>query len=239
MRRSVAQGGRVMRPGAELPPVWVWQLLQSPVGTAVVIDRVLPWKVTCAVIGNARLAVPWKFPEVLLTVKLAVAPFRSVTVTIAPPAARPLQSSGSCPVGYTVPPTLKEGPPCWEWQVMQACPGSMSELPWVPPVQVEALVHVGAASSGSGGPASGGGGGTPPSVTHVPPGMPAETQAWKAATSAGATAAFGAGGIGEDADCIRDTDIAPFVCEGFPGEAACSAASVARDCGAPPEGVDP
>ncbi len=229
----------MIRPGAELVPVWVWQLLQSPVGTAVPMDRVLPWNVTFAVMGKARLAVPWKFPETLLTVKLAVAPFRSVTVTTAPPAALPLQSSGSWPVGYTVPPTLKEGPPCCAWQVMQARPGSMFALPFVPPVQVEPLLQAGTAPSGSGGPASGGGGGTPPSVSHVPAGIPAETQAWKAATSLGATAAFGAGGIGDADDCIRDTDIAPLLCEGFPGEAAWSAARVARDCGAPPEGVDP
>jgi hypothetical protein len=122
---------------------------------------------------------------------------------------------------------------------MQACPGSMFELPFVPPLQVEPLVQTGAAPSGSGGPASGGGGGTPPSVAQVPAGIPAETQAWKAAMSAAGTAAFGAGGIGETEDCIRDTDIAPLLCEGSPGEAACSAVSVARDCGAPPEGVDP
>jgi hypothetical protein len=75
------------------------------------MERVLPWKVTLAVIGKVRLAVPWKFPDAPLTVKLAVTPFRSVTVTTAPPAALPLQSSGSWPVGYTVPPTLNPGPP--------------------------------------------------------------------------------------------------------------------------------
>ena len=59
------------------------------------MDRVLPWNVTFAVMGNTRLARPWKFPDTPLAVKLAVAPFRSVTVTTAPPAAFPLQSSGS------------------------------------------------------------------------------------------------------------------------------------------------
>src|SRR5690349_6236616 len=122
---------------------------------------------------------------------------------------------------------------------MQAWPGSMSELPCVPRIQVEPLVQVAAASIGSGGPASGGGAGTPPSVAQVPAGIPAETQASKAATSVGGSAAFGAGGIGETDDCIRVADIAPLLCEGSPGEAACSAASVARDCGAPPEGVEP
>ena len=89
----------MIRPGAELAPVWVWQLLQSPVLTAVPMERVFPWKVTVAVIGKVRLAVPWKFPDTLLAVKLAVTPFRSVTVTTAPPAPLPLQSSGSWPVG--------------------------------------------------------------------------------------------------------------------------------------------
>ena len=63
--------------------------------------------------GNVSAAEPLKFPETLLATNVAVAPFESVTVTTAPPAALPLQSSGSCPVGYTVPPTLKCGPPCW------------------------------------------------------------------------------------------------------------------------------
>ena len=111
MRGAVGQGGRVIRPGAELAPVWVWQLLQSPVATAVPMDRVLPWKVTLAVMGNTRLAMPWKFPDTPLAVKLAVTPFRSVTVTTAPPAALPLQSSGSWPVGYTVPPMMKPARP--------------------------------------------------------------------------------------------------------------------------------
>ena len=122
---------------------------------------------------------------------------------------------------------------------MQARPGSMSELPRVPPDQVEPLVQVGAAPSGSGGPASGGGGGVPPSVTQLPAGIPADTQDWKAATSAAGTIAFGAGGIGEDEDCIRATHLVPLLCAGYPGEAACSAASVARDWGAPPLGVEP
>jgi len=97
---------------------------------------------------------------------------------------------------------------------MQACPGSMLPLPCVPPVQVEPLVHVGAASRGSGGPASGGGGGTPPSVTQLPAGIPADTQDWKAFTSAVETVAFGGGGIGEDEDCIRTTDLAPLLWPG-------------------------
>jgi len=122
---------------------------------------------------------------------------------------------------------------------MQARPGSMSELPFVPPVQLEPLVQLGAAPSGSGGPASGGGDGTPPSVTQLPAGIPAETQDWKAATPAEATAAFGGGGIGEDVDCIRATHLSPLLCAGYPGDAACSAASVARDWGAPLLGVEP
>ena len=122
---------------------------------------------------------------------------------------------------------------------MQGWPGSISGVPRVPLVQVEPLVQVGAASSGSGGPASGAGAGTPPSVVQLPAGIPAETQAWKAATSAGGTATLGAGGIGENDDCIRDTDVAPLLCDGSPGDGAWSAASVARDCGAPPERVDP
>jgi hypothetical protein len=69
--------------------------------------------------------------------------------------------------------------------------------------------------------------------------MPADTQAWKAPTSAAGTEAFGAGGIGEDVDCIRATDIAPLLCEGLPGDAAWSSASVASDWGAPPLGVEP
>ena len=211
----MAQGGNVIRPGAELAPLWVWQLLQSPVSTAVPIARVFPWNVTRAVMGKVSEAVPWKFPDTLLTVKLAVTPFRSVTVTTAPPAPLPLQSSGSWPVGYTVPPTLNLGPPCWLWHAMQARPGSMLVLPRVPPVQVELLVQVGAASSGSGGgggPASTADAGTPPSVTQLPAGMPAATQAWKAARCAPDTTAFGAGGIGEADDCMRATDLAPLVC---------------------------
>jgi hypothetical protein len=104
---------------------------------------------------------------------------------------------------------------------------------------VEPLVQVGAAPSGSGGPASGGGGGTPPSVTQLPAGIPADTQDWKAPTSAAGTAAFGGGGIGEDEDCIRNTALDPLLCPGYPGDAAWSATSVARDWGAPPVGVEP
>src|SRR5215469_10746960 len=99
---------------------------------------------------------------------------------------------------------------------MQARPGSMSALPFVPRVQVEPLVQVGAAPSGSGGPASGGGGGTPPSITQLPAGMPALTQAWNAVASADATGAFGAGGIGDEVDCIRTTARAPLLWEGYP-----------------------
>jgi len=89
----------VIRPGAPLAPLWVWQLLQSPVETAVPIDRVLPWKLTSAVMGKVKEAEPWKFPETLLAVKLALFPALSVTVTTAPAAPLPSQSSGSCPVG--------------------------------------------------------------------------------------------------------------------------------------------
>ena len=116
-----------------------------------------------------------------------------------------------------MPPTLNPGPPCWLWQLMQAWPGSMLLLPFVPPVQVELLVQVGAAPSGSGGgggPASTGGGGTPPSVTQLPAGIPAATQDWKAPRSAPLTPAFGAGGIGEADDCIRASDLAPLLCAG-------------------------
>ena len=203
------------------------------------MERVRPWKLTVAVMGKVRLAVPWKFPETLLAVKLALTPFTSVTVTTAPPAPLPLQSSGSWPVGYTVPPTLKLGPPCWLWQVMQACPGSMFELPCVPPVQLELLVQVGAAPRGSGGPASGGGGGVPPSVTQLPAGIPADTHDWNAVTSAAGTVAACAGGIGEDKDCIRITALAPLLSAGYPGDAAWSAARVASDWGAPPVGDAP
>ena len=63
-----------MRPGAEFAPVCVWQLLQSPVGTAVLIARVFPLKVTRAVMGNVSWAEPWKFPEMLLAAKLAETP---------------------------------------------------------------------------------------------------------------------------------------------------------------------
>ena len=85
----------MIRPGAELVPLCVWQLLQSPVDTAVPIDRVFPLKVTLAVMGKVNRVVPWKLPEMLLAVNVAMAPFASVTVTTAPPAALPLQSSGS------------------------------------------------------------------------------------------------------------------------------------------------
>ena len=88
-----------MRPGALLVPLCVWQLLQSPVETAVPIDRVFPLKVTLAVMGKVSDAEPEKFPDTPLAVKVATTPFLSVTVTTAPPAPLPLQSSGSCPVG--------------------------------------------------------------------------------------------------------------------------------------------
>ena len=210
----------MIRPGAELAPLWVWQLLQSPVDTAVPIARVLPLKVTFAVMGKVSRVEPWKFPETELAVNVAVTPFRSVTVTTAPPAPLPLQSSGSCPLGKTVPATLKVGPFCCVWQVMQARPGSMSELPCVPEVQYELLVQVGAAPSGSGGgggPASGAGGGTPPSTTQLPAAIPAVTQAWKPLTSAAGTDAFGAGGMGEVVDWIRATGPRPVALRGVPG----------------------
>src|SRR5215475_13859002 len=123
---------------------------------------------------------------------------------------------------------------------MQAWPGSMSGCPRVPPVQRALLVHVGAASSGSGGPASGGGGGgAPPSTTQLPAGIPELTHAWKALASAAGTLAFGGGGMGEAVDCIRVTQRAPLVSAGYPGDADCRAARVARDWGAPPLGVAP
>src|SRR5689334_858156 len=121
---------------------------------------------------------------------------------------------------------------------MQARPGSMFELPRVPPVQVDWLVQVGAAPSGAGGgggPASG----TPPSLVQLPAGMPAFTHAANAVTSGAGTAAFGAGGIGEAVDCIRTTARAPLVCVGYPGAGPWRAASVASDWGAPPAGVAP
>src|SRR5262249_32613207 len=52
LRGPAGQGGSVIRPGAELAPDWVGQLLQSPVATAVPMERVFPWKVTRAVMGN-------------------------------------------------------------------------------------------------------------------------------------------------------------------------------------------
>ena len=69
--------------------------------------------------------------------------------------------------------------------------------------------------------------------------MPADTQAWKATTSARARRRSEAGGIGDVEDCIRATDLAPLLCDGSPGDGAWRAASVARDWGAPPAGVDP
>ena len=40
--------GKVIRPGAELAPLWVWQLLQSPLVCCADIARVLPLETTCA-----------------------------------------------------------------------------------------------------------------------------------------------------------------------------------------------
>lgn len=105
-----AHGGSVTLPGAPLAPVWVWQLLQSPEGTAVVMARVFPLKLTTAVMGNVNEAFPEKFPT-LLAVKDAVTPALSVTVTTAPEEAGASHLSGSCPVGNTVPATVKCGPP--------------------------------------------------------------------------------------------------------------------------------
>ena len=75
--------------------------MQSPEGTAVPMLRVLPLKLTAAVMGNAGQPMP-AFPEKLpapFAVKVRAAPFLSVTVTVAPLAPEPLQSSGSWPVG--------------------------------------------------------------------------------------------------------------------------------------------
>src|SRR5277367_1577980 len=104
------QGGSVTLPGAPLAPLWVWQLLQSPEETAVVMARVFPLKLTTAVMGNVNEAFPEKFPAPL-AVKDAVAPVLSVTVTTAPEEAGASHLSGSCPVGNTVPATVKCGPP--------------------------------------------------------------------------------------------------------------------------------
>ena len=43
-----AHGGRVIRPGAPLAPVCVWQLLQAPMVWAAVIARSVPLKTTFA-----------------------------------------------------------------------------------------------------------------------------------------------------------------------------------------------
>jgi hypothetical protein len=80
-----------MRPGAPEAPFSVWQVLQSPLVTAPLIARVFPPKVIFAVIGNAGqlpLTDPEKFPE-LFTVNDRLTLFLSVTVTVAPCAARP------------------------------------------------------------------------------------------------------------------------------------------------------
>ena len=45
--------------------------------------------------------------------------------------------------------------------------------------------------------------------------------------------------LGEVVDCIRTTARAPLLLPGLPGAGDSRAASVARDCGAPPAGVDP
>jgi hypothetical protein len=69
--------------------------------------------------------------------------------------------------------------------------------------------------------------------------MPALTQVWNAVASDDGTGVLGAGGIGEEVDCIRTTARAPLLWEGYPGDAAWSAASVASDWGAPPLGGVP
>ena len=51
-----------MRPGAWFAPLWVWQLLQSPVITAVDIARSLLFATTFAWIGNASCALVKKLP---------------------------------------------------------------------------------------------------------------------------------------------------------------------------------
>ena len=101
-----------MRPGAPLAPLSVWQVLQSPVGAAPLIARVFPLNVIFAVIGNAGqppLAAPEKLPA-LLTVNERLTLLLSVTVTTAPWAALPSQSSYSWPVGYAVPAIANAGP---------------------------------------------------------------------------------------------------------------------------------
>jgi len=51
-RRS-RRHGKAIRPGAPFAPLWVWQLLQSPIGTAPPIARVPVGVTTLAWIGNA------------------------------------------------------------------------------------------------------------------------------------------------------------------------------------------
>ena len=80
-----------MRPGAPEAPCKVWQVLQSPLFTALDITRVLPLKVICARMGNTGqppLAEPEKLPA-LLAVNVRVVPRASVTLTTALRAALP------------------------------------------------------------------------------------------------------------------------------------------------------
>ena len=79
-----------------MAPVRVWQLLQSPEGTAVVMARDFPPKSTTAVMGNTNDAFPEKLPTPL-AVKEADVPLLSVTTTTAPFAAGLSQSSYSWP----------------------------------------------------------------------------------------------------------------------------------------------
>ena len=183
-----------MRPGAPEAPFSVWQVLQSPLFTAPLITRVFPLKVIFAVIGNVGqpLAEPEKLPA-LFTVKDRLTLFLSVTVTVAPCAAVPLQSSYSWPVGYAVPAIAKMGPSPLEWQAMHASPGRM--VLDSPPVQYVPLVQVGGPEKT--------GSGVPASTPHEPAGIPELTQAEKALCVAAATGAAGSGGIGEVVLAIR------------------------------------
>jgi hypothetical protein len=217
-----------MRPGAPEAPWSVWQVLQSPLFTEPFITRVFPPKLICARMGNTGhppLAEAEKFPA-RLAVKVRVTLLLSVTLTTAPSAAAPLQSSYSCPVGYAVPAIANRGPSPREWQAMHASPGRMV-LPF-PPVQYTPLVQVGGPENT--------GSGVPASTVHVPPGIPALTQEAKADCFAVATGAAGGGGIGAVVLAIRFTQAWPVVTEELLGEAARSWASVVSPIGAPPVG---
>src|SRR5512140_2769784 len=110
------------------------------------MTRSLPLRETFAVYGVGMAAKPKselceKLPAALV-VKVTSLPSLPVMVTVTP--ARPLQSSGSWPVGCTVPATSKPLPvaaPPPLWQVLQASPGFMSAL--LPPVYVTPLVQTG------------------------------------------------------------------------------------------------